>query len=350
MLPSYTRFFSQFLTRSWHDINSEFFRGALQLPAFQIDERKDRHGFWDHRTRTLGIAVNLLLRHSELEILEVLKHEMAHQYADEVLGGTSDPGETAHGSAFRHAATRLGIQHHARYAAKEQASPILRRIQKLLALTQSENPHEAQAAMVKARDLMAKYELDAHWDPQDLCYNYLGQGLPRKSMQAQLVATILVRFFNVAVIWIPSETLLQAKTVWHLEACGTAANLEIAEYVHLFLHRELAQLWKRHQASDPRLKGMRIKRDFQVGVLKGLIEKLSIGQGQVNQAQHALMVQKKAKLDQFMRHRYPSVQKGRRMTYRTSAAYHAGLEEGRNLDIHRGLNRRKTNIKTLPSG
>lgn len=350
MLPSHTQFFSRFLTNAWQEINHEALQDALELPAFQIDESKSRLGFWDLRTRTLGIAARLLLKHSEMEILEVLKHEMAHQYADEVLGSGHDPTETAHGSAFRHAAQRLGIQHHARYAAHRQASPILRRIQKLLALTQSENPHEAQSAMIKARDLMAKYEVDSDWEHQDLCHNFLGQGLPRKSMQAQLIASILSRFFNVAVIWIPSEMPFQNKTVWLLEASGTSANLEVAGYVHDFLHRELAQLWKGHRSRNPSLKGMRAKRDFQVGVLKGLIEKLSKSQQPDTQSSQTLMVQKKEKLNQFLYHRHPDMQRGRRMKYRTSAAYHAGLEEGRNLDIHRGLKRNQGETKALSSG
>jgi len=349
MLPSYTQFFSQFLTRAWREINREFFHEGLQLPVFQIDESTSRHGFWDARTRTLGIAAKLLLKHSELEIVEVLKHEMAHQYADEVLGSGKDPSESPHGSGFRHAASRLGIQHHARYAAKQEASPILRRIQKLLALTQSENPHEAQAAMLKARNLMAKYEVDVDWEHQNLFYKVLGEAIPRKSMQAQLVATILVKHFNVVVIWIPSQTLLQGKTVWLLEACGTPTNLEIAGYVHEFLHRELANLWKQHRAQNPHLKGIRVKRDFQVGVLKGLIEKLSKDEHRAGPNHKALMVQKRTKLDQFLRHRYPSVQRGRRMKYRTSETFHAGLEEGRNLDIRRGLNRRKTDTKAITS-
>lgn len=350
MFNAYIHFFLKFLDQSWTEINRGSFACQLQKPLFQIDESKSRLGFWDSQTRTIGISGRLLLSHSEAEILDVLKHEMAHQYADEVLGAAQNPGETPHGSAFRHAAARLGIQHHARYAAKEQANPQLRRIQKLLALTQSENPHEAQAAMMKAQELMARFETDLGSGFQDFFYQFLGKSIPRKSLQHQLISTILVRYFHVAAIWIPSSTLLNPKTVWLLEISGTASQLEVADYVHAFLHRELKELWRKHQGKNPLAKGQRFKRDFQVGVLKGLIEKLATQQTESSTVGGSLIHLKKERLNQFLQERHPDMVSGRKMTYRRSDAFHAGLEKGKQLEINKGLKSSKSDNHRLTSG
>lgn len=339
MLPAYARFFSQYLERHWLQVNRTVFKGQLRLPVFQIDESKTRHGFWNRQSRTLGIALQLLLNHSEAEILDVLKHEMAHQYADEVLGAHLDSTETPHGSAFRHATTLLGIQHHARYAARGEASPILRRIQKLLALTQSENPHEAQAAMIKAQSLMARYNVDSGWEHSEFFYRYLGSPVARKSLQLQLISTVLVRFFHVMAIWIPSKLILKDKTVWMLEVSGDQTHLEIAGYVHNFLLRELNDLWRNLRAKDPAIKGQRHKRDFQVGVLKGLIEKLSDQEDHMPSSSKALVHEKQAGLTAFLRERHPGMRSGRRMSYRLSDTYEAGLKQGRKLDIRKGIKR-----------
>lgn len=349
MQSAYLHFFSKFLDQAWSDINQTCLGGQLHKPTFQIDTHKSRHGFWNLETRTLGISANLLLRHSETEVLDVLKHEMAHQYADEVLGASKLNDETAHGSGFRHAANRLGIQHHARYAAHQEAGPILRRIQKLLALTQSDNPHEAQAAMMRARTLMQQYELDAGWEQTAFFHQFLGKPVGRKSLQQQLISSILVRFFNIAAIWVGSHLVVNGKNVWLLEISGTPSQLEIAQYVYVFLLRELEDLWRYHRARNPGVKGQKLKRDFQIGVLKGLIEKLDAQDTPAASSRTDLILQKQQKLDLFLKQRYPQMRSGRRMTYRKSDAFQAGKEQGKQLDIHKGIQNKKKPIKQLSS-
>jgi len=331
------RLLSDWMRRLWSKWNDQAFQGRLNLPVFGISHNARTLGSWQRDTRTLSLSLELLTRHSLLEVEETLKHEMAHQYADEVLGGHA-AGETPHGSAFRHACAALGIHHNARFRPSGQPSPLLRRIQKLLALSESHNAHEAEAAMAKARELMDKYELDLGVAESDFGYAFFGQPRKQKSMRDQLIASVLVRFFHVELVWVPSHPVLDPqRTLWLMEVNGTPANLEIAEYVHDFLRREVELLWREHRRRRPWEKGRSAKRDFQVGVLKGLIDKLGRAGSPPPGAKRELMLLRQEKLRVFFHQRHPNLRSGRRMSYRETAAFHAGFERGRELEIRRGL-------------
>jgi len=79
-----------------------------------------------------------------------LKHEMAHQFVHEVLGEQEAP----HGPAFRATCARLGIDQRAgglpQPAQSADQRRLLERVHKLLALAQSDNQHEAEAAAAAA--------------------------------------------------------------------------------------------------------------------------------------------------------------------------------------------------------
>ena len=87
---------------------------------------------------------------------------MAHQYVHEVLGKVD---ESAHGPAFRELCARLGIDAGAAGvpaagAPSADDARVLERIARLLALAESANVHEAQAAMNAAQRLMLKHNLE----------------------------------------------------------------------------------------------------------------------------------------------------------------------------------------------
>ena len=131
------------LVHSWNTLNGTLFRGALRPPVLTLVDGR-RLGFWQRDTRTLALGRGLVADASWPVVVEVLKHEMAHQYVDEVLGITD---ETPHGPAFRQVCERIGADPRAagRPAADEEPAAI-RKVRKLLALAQSANRNEAEAA------------------------------------------------------------------------------------------------------------------------------------------------------------------------------------------------------------
>lgn len=331
LLNAYAKLFSFFLKQSWRDINEIHLKGSLQLPVFHISESSSRLGSWARDERTLSISAKLLTHHAETEILEVLKHEMAHQYVDEVLGGCLE--ETAHGSAFRHACGLLGIAHNARMSPQSKPSPVMQRISKLLALAQSQNEFEASAAMAKAQDLMARYELETAEIPDDFYYQYLGQPRRQKSAAERLIACVLLEFFHVEAVWVSSTMIPDYRKVWLLEICGSKANLEVASYVYDYLMQELKWLWLQHRRLNPTSKS---KRDYQVGVLQGFMTKLSETEKDPN-AGNELVLLKHARLGEFFQGRHPNLTRGRPVNWRESESFLAGYDEGQELEIRKGV-------------
>src|SRR5690606_31547415 len=142
-------------------------------------------------------------------VVEVLKHEMAHQYVDEVLGNCD---ETAHGPAFRRVCAERGIDARANGApnadaaeASNEERAALEKIARLLTLASSPNEHEAQAAMAAAQRLMLKYNLEvsAKTDARDYCFRHLGKPTGRVYEAPRILALILSEHFFVETIWVP---------------------------------------------------------------------------------------------------------------------------------------------------
>src|SRR5271170_7373995 len=136
------------LRAAWRHLNESYFRGGLNVPTFELGSGRRTLGQWVLATRTLEMSRLLLLERPWGEVIEVLKHEMAHQYVHEVLGETS---QTPHGPAFRAACERLGVD--SASAGLPRAAPYddttaraVERIARLLALAESPNVHEAEAA------------------------------------------------------------------------------------------------------------------------------------------------------------------------------------------------------------
>ena len=80
------------LAQAWSALNGSHFRGGLRPPAFTLTEGK-RLGAWQPATRTLSIGRRFALEQPWPAVVEVLKHEMAHQYVHEVLGITDETAD-----------------------------------------------------------------------------------------------------------------------------------------------------------------------------------------------------------------------------------------------------------------
>src|SRR6478672_7763236 len=83
-----------------------YFTGSLQIPQFELVVSRARLGRWMPETRTIELSRPLVLEQPWGVVVEVLKHEMAHQYVSEILG---EHGESAHGPRFRGVCEKLGI-------------------------------------------------------------------------------------------------------------------------------------------------------------------------------------------------------------------------------------------------
>jgi hypothetical protein len=262
-----------------HDeLNATLFKRRLRPPTFELIDAQGVLGRWEGSTRTLRVQRRLLLDHPWGVVLEVLKHEMAHQYVDEVLGVRDEP---AHGPAFREVCAKLAIDP-AATGLPEAGAPTpeehraLERIAKLLALAESPNEHEARAAMAAAQKLMLRHNLErpARETSRGYAFRHLGEPKGRVHEHERLLATILSEHFFVETIWVPVWRVMEQKRGSVLEICGTPANLEMAAYVHAFLQHTGEELWRAHKREEG-IDGDRDRRTYLAGVMSGFAEQLA---------------------------------------------------------------------------
>lgn len=323
------------LRGTYDEINGTFFRRKLRPAAIALSDTSSRLGRWILNTRTIEIARPLLVSKPWGVIVEVLKHEMAHQFVHEVLEQTD---ETAHGPAFRALCEKLGIDGSAA-GMPETGAPtgeearVLERIARLLALAESSNVNEAQAAMNAAQRLMLKYNLESAADrTRGYAFRYLGKPSGRVTEGERLLGTILGSHFFVQVIWVPVYRPLEQKRGTVLEVCGTQANLEMAAYVHAFLSHTAEHLWQEHKRSHG-IRGDRDRRTFIAGVMSGFLDKLR-AQQKVNKEQGLVWVGD-ADLDGFYRKRHPRISLVRNAGSRRTEAHAHGREAGRRIVLHK---------------
>jgi Protein of unknown function (DUF2786)/SprT-like family len=326
------------LWATWWQLNETFFRGGLRPPTLEMVSARHTLGRWIPATRTIEMSRPLVLEKPWSAVVEVLKHEMAHQYVHETLGETS---QTPHGAAFQEACARLGVDARASGmpetvagAAEGENDRIVERIARLLALAESPNQHEAEAAMAAAQRLMLRHNLEVVRSRVVRDYRHLHLGAPsgRVSEHERLVAMILGKHFFVEGIWIPVYRPVEGKRGSVLEICGTPANLAIAEYVHGFLHQTAERLWRDHRKA----RGIRTNRDrrtFLAGVMVGFADKLA--RQEATSRSEGLVWVKDGDLAHYFRRRHPHVRHVRHTGQRRTDAWNHGREAGRKIVLHK---------------
>ena len=168
-------------------------------------------GSWCHESRVLSISRKLIEKHPWWVVLEVLKHEMAHQYVDDVF-----KKEDHHGPLFKKACNVLGVESWASCASlvtdglvqdkdrpSQDEEKTLRRVEKLLKLAESSNQHEAQLASTKVKSLLDKLQVD--WQGSSLSHNHTTKIINHHKKRIEsyqvYIGTLLANYFDVRIIY-----------------------------------------------------------------------------------------------------------------------------------------------------
>ena len=322
---------------TYTDLNATFFKGSLKRPTIELKETVSRLGQWDCEGRRLELSRSLLIGFGWGALVEVLKHEMAHQYVDEVLGAVE---EAAHGPTFRAVCEARGFDARAAGAPKSGEpslhAPILERIAKLLSLAGSSNEHEAQAAMNAAQRLMLKHNIqEVTRGVTEACsFRHVGRATGRVSEAERLLANILSEHFFVDCIWVPVWRADEGKRGSVLEICGRRENLEMAEYVYSFLLHTAQRLWEEHRKRS-QLPGNRDRRAYVAGVVAGFRKQLE--EQAKRHAAEGLVWIGDAEVGRYFRVRHPHVRWTRHVSSRNSRAHQHGVEAGRLIVLHRAV-------------
>lgn len=322
-------------------------------PGFELRDLTHCWGLWEPGKRNLALRRSLVWEYSWLCAREVLRHEMAHQMVTDVFG--EDPA--GHGPRFQEACRWLGadprasgtfpsIHERLRQASVEEDDRILSRVQKLLALAQSANRHEAEVAMAKAHECIARHNLDRLAAPAERLYCSVCVGAPALShaVEEYALATLLREYYFVETVWVPAYVLHRGKMGKILELSGTEANARMAEYVHEFLHRTILDQWRLFQGHR-RLHRHR-RTDFALGLLSGFRERLE-AQTKGLEANHgpagALIRCGDPHLEKYLRERFPRLRKfGRGGRQLDEAIHRAGQAAGRKTVLAKPIDLRSS--------
>jgi hypothetical protein len=268
------------LRSAWRSCNADFFHGALKAPVLRLDDTRARLGQWHSAERTLSLSRPLVRERSWHIVREVLKHEMAHQFVDEVLGVRD---ETAHGPAFlrvcadRHIDARAnGLRDELGEGSATDADDarVMRRVQKLLALAESDNANEAEAAANAAQRLMLEHNIAARGrGARSYVTRALAAPTFRLATHEKMLAALLAKHFFVEIVFASAYLPDAGRSGSFVEASGTPDNLAMAEWIHGFL-LQAAERVCRHQMSIGALTG-RDRRRFLAGFMSGVGDKLA---------------------------------------------------------------------------
>jgi hypothetical protein len=323
---------------AYDDLNRSLFKGRLQRVQIMLVDHAARLGQWSSDPPRIELSRQVLLTHGWGTVVEVLKHEMAHQYTEQVLG-VDDEGP--HGSSFRRVCEERGIDARATglpadLEVSDERQRVLDRVTKLLSLANSGDRHEAETAMSVAQRLMLKYNLEHATQPASSSYRFahLGQATGRITEADRILAALLSEHFFVQVIWVPVWRPLEGKRGSTLEVCGTEENVEFASYVHSFLLETSQRIWLQYRR-DLGLKGNAQRREFIAGVMTGFREKLN--RDRSRQQKQGLVWVGDADLARFFKRRHPHVRWLRGTAKMRQPSYADGRAAGRRIDLKKPM-------------
>jgi len=335
------------LKEDWKNANFSNFRDRMILSDIDLLDSDKVLGKWEGGVkRKISISAFLIKNRPWQYVQEVLYHEMAHQYVEEVMKITD---ALPHGYAFKKVCDGNGIDHSAGGNIQDWVErrnnssiyshnhKILDKIRKLMSLAQSNNRHEAELAMAKAQEFLLKHNLSLLELERNRNYVHkqigdVGRGNPIKS----LISTIINKFFFVEALWIHGYDQYRDKKGKILEIYGTPENVEMAEYVHDYLHTISEKLWNDYKQRQTNATGNKHRRSYIYGLLNGFYKKLESKNAE-NETK-SLIWKGDPQLKAFYRRRNPRI---RQSTFHYSKssqdAYDSGVKSGKKLVIQKGI-------------
>lgn len=346
--------------RLLHGLRAEWEKAALQLknahgyalsaPSFELRDMESILGEWFNADKRIAISRAFALTHPWMSVRDVLLHEIAHQLARECLG--QDP--TAHGPNFHRACGFVGASPAAsgRYAefgersdgekaTENEDDKILQKVQKLLALANSNNENEAEVAMKKAHEFIARYNVDLLAVDKERNYTsaFIGEPALRHSRDQYALGALLRQFYFVLTVWASAYVLRRGKMGRILDVVGTEANVKMAKYVHAFLTRTIKAQWLIFSTGKHLTEHQRC--DFATGLVHGFQDKLLAQQQEWNTTMpplKAIIQRRDARLDAHLRERYPRLcNRGGSSRVIDNGVYGAGTEAGRNTVLSKPI-------------
>jgi len=324
------------------------YKSLMSKPAFSLKDMDRRVAYWSYEKREICFSRNFILNHSWDDVIEVLKHEIAHQFAHEVL---KVQNEKPHGPGFQKACKLLRANPKASGSfdtlreriyknLPSQEDRILIKVKKLMALAQSKNQHEAEAAMIKAHELITRHNIDllSKNENQDYVSIFVGRSELRHFREEYVLTNLIQDYYFVRGMWISTYVKEKDKLGRVLEISGTKQNVQMASYVYDYVDRYIDSQWALYN-KEKKLNRCR-KTDFAIGILNGFRSKLESQEKQREKSgnNRALVKFEDPGLRQYMNYHYPhttSIRRNRRN--QDKDVINDGIDIGRKLVISKGI-------------
>ncbi len=339
----------------------------LFLPLLEIIDSKKTMGLWCADTRTLKFSRYLLFGFPWAVTLQVLKHEMAHMLVSKWCAASGDSRVLPHGSTFALACEILGVlpefrghaidlellesNFNSNASGKNKKFTLLEKVEKLLALGESDNEHEAELAMKKANELIARYQLDSLRAGKTASFTFVVIEQKRKQIATyqKMICSMLQKFFFVKVVLTDAfdpETGGEYKTI---EIFGSPQNVSVAEYCFFFLDNQVKYLWQKNKSQFGKVTRSH-QNSYYLGVIKGFIQHLdsveqgggegpSVTAGRKDSSEiKALMVAEDNRLNDYLSLRFPRLRQRSTVRSRVNGSvFEKGLAAGREIRLHDGV-------------
>lgn len=327
--------------------------GTYSFPlSFVLFEDPKKLGYYDSRCFQIGLNKKLLYLAHQETIDNILRHELAHLYCFHSYGNSTQ----AHGVEYRQVCEKFGWDKEVYgaslnldderkiYQDDQEFNKVFERIQKLLSLASSSNEHEAQAATLKANQLLLKYNLKdmqkVH-DHEEIVYVKRVYETKRTNAMINALYDILGNFYVR-----PIYNRVQGGV--YLEVIGSKINVELADYIAKFLVGEFDYLWKKAQKENSWLKGIQKKNSFYQGLCDGFIRKLHQERNMVSESDQKALLKINQDLSKKVKIVYSRLGSSSRKANSTDEkAAQMGIMRGLGLSIRKGLTQNK-DILSLP--
>ncbi|GAB4020302.1 MAG: hypothetical protein Fur0010_22790 [Bdellovibrio sp.] len=324
-------------------LRERFKIGAYSFPLNIVTfEDPKLYGFFSTHLYQVGINRKLMYEARDVVIDNILRHELAHYLCFIKFGRTVDD----HGSEYRDLcrsfnwgeevfSAKMNLEYENELAKNSDHQKIVEKVKKLLQLSESDNPHEAETATAKANQLILEHNL-SHLGREKLEDDelvYLKRSLESKKFNAkiQALAHVMDEFYVKAI-------LSRGPDKTYLELIGDKDNVEMADYILHFLDNEFERQWKIMKENHPNLKGQRAKNSFMAGLSKGLIEKIKRERSTVVSSKDLMVMS--IKREEQMQLVYPTLSMVGSGRHIDGSAHSLGKSAGQNININKGIEAR----------
>ncbi len=243
------------------------FQGYSIPLSFCCFKDKKTLGFFDSKLFQIGI--NIYLIEQDIDVIKnILRHELAHFY----LQITHKNAKQSHGPEFRDIFRKFSWSENFSKASiqisfnEEKNEKVLSKIEKLLALADSSNQHESELASRKAKELLAKYNIDPNLRESDDTYVARVLEFKRRTPLVDGIYDVMSEYFVYPII-------NQGPGGGYLEVIGSKTNVTIADYVAHFLTHSINNIWTIAKKNN-NIKGIVAKNSFYHSFFKELRTKL----------------------------------------------------------------------------